>query len=240
MAQIFDCDKVTDLTLQWQANKDVETLSLILENTRSLIEAIVSGYDSTMRDDLIQESYMRIQYSLTYFNPKISSLHNYFTTVIHNCCNSYVSKQSRNYGQTTEVPDEIVEAIRGNRCDEPENGDQNLLELIIRNRERFSSIDVGDIDDITTTIYNSLKYTGNKFRLIVSQVSQQFNYEPAVIGIIYNSTLCHIRSKYTGFTSVVDYSGEFNLLPDLKEVLGNDAYQRLVTMFAGMIIKIVC
>jgi hypothetical protein len=239
MAQIFDRTLVAALTLEWQSNSDVTLLAKIMEECKHLVEALVSCYDSNMRDDLIQESYIRIQYALKYYNPKVSdNIHNYLTTVIKNACASWMSKQMHDANITDDLDcmDELSLPTQNSIMDDEEL----LSELIEHNRCRFPSIDVCDIDDMTSSIYHGIKDSGNKYRYIVAKTRQELKYDINIVGTIYNSTLAYMRQKYIRTVGVVDCSGEFNLLPDLKDVLGDAAYQRLVTVFNGMTIKISC
>lgn len=83
---IFDNALVTALVLEWQKSRKPEMMCQIIEQSRSLVESIVSIYNPLDRDDLIQESYIKVQHAAQFFNPDVSNLHNYFTTVIRNCC----------------------------------------------------------------------------------------------------------------------------------------------------------
>src|SRR4030066_1677582 len=131
---IFDNDYVSDLVSQWQKTKDANVLDLIIDQSRSLIEVIVSSYDTMHREDLIQESAMRLQYALPFFDPTISNLHNYFTTVIKNICLTYLRKQNR-YALEYSLDAVVFETQKfSTKQDEP---DDILSILIERNRKRF-------------------------------------------------------------------------------------------------------
>jgi hypothetical protein len=241
MAQIFDCDAVTSLVLEWQSSGDIVTLTHIMEGSQRLVEAIVSGYDSSLREDLIQESYIKVQYAIKYFDPTISNLHNYLTTVIRNICSTYVSKHYHDANPIIDMDVSDMEELKGDGgCEPPEGDDSLLLELIVRNRTRFPSIGVEDIDDITSAIYYGINNGGNKYRYITADISVRFNYDVTIVGMVYNSTLAYMRCKFIQSSLPVDCSGEFNLLPDVREVLGDAVYQKLVTVFSGMTIKVAC
>lgn len=229
---IFDCDVVTELVLDWQRTSDSATMGRILEKTNSLIEAIVSSYNPEHRDDLIQQSVIRIMYASKFFNPEVSSLHNYFTTVIRNTCITYLQKQTRE-------PNIDLELITASTMDRSQLDDDTLQDLMVRNRNRFPSIPVCDIDDISELIYYHLIDGEGHVKGLVAQLMDQFNLSRPIATCIYHSSLIYMRSQNTNFaSSAQEEYDEFSLLPDLKEIVGSQAYSNILLILSGMYIKI--
>ncbi len=226
---IFDVEKVTAQVLEWQRTKDEEVLTAILLDSKSLVEAIVSSYDYVFRDDLIQEAYLRIQYALPYFDPQISNLHNYLTTVIRNICNTWVAKQCKE-------PDiELDLQFIGVHDEQAE--DDVLPMLIIRNRKRFPSIPVEEIDHITAFIYYSIRDDGIT-RKIVSGLSIQFGIAKSLAQLLFQSTVVYLRALYIEHAKIGEGRvGELTTLPDFREVVGEATFDRLAMIFSGMIIR---
>ncbi len=233
---IFDAKRVTELVVIWQENRDENTLEEILQGCKSLIEAIVSSFDSVYREDLIQEAYYRIQYAIPFFNPHISSLHNYFTTVIRNICYTYTSKQDK------ETNIEYDYQITHDNYDDYYYNDigklDSLTVLIARNRVRFPSIPVDDIDHITAYIFYVLQSDGAS-RKVIAQLAAQFHIERSLAQVFYCSTVMYLRAlniQQAELSSGKDI--EFTLLPDVKETMGKKVYERMAVIMSGMIIKL--
>lgn len=229
---IFDAERITELVLEWQRTKDEDVLTEILEGSTSLIEAIVSSYSSVYREDLIQEAYARIHYALPYFNPHISSLHNYLTTVIRNICHTYATKQDKE--PVIEV-DLYVTAADDMELDTP---DDTLTSLITRNRIRFPSLPASELDHITSFIYYAIMDDGVN-RKIVSALVDQFCIHRTMAQVLYQSTLVYLRLLNIGYAKpLTSKDTELTLLPDIKEALGDGAYNRMLVVFAGMNIRL--
>jgi len=233
---IFDAERVTELTIKWQRTKDEDTLDDILQSCTSLIEAIVSSFDNVYREDLIQEAYYRIQYALPFFNPHISNLHNYLTTVIRNICYTYTSKQDKE--PNIEYDYQIAHDDFDDRYYDNVGELDVLTVLIARNRSRFPSIPVDDIDHITAYILYALQ-NDEASRKIIAQLSVQFSIERSLTQIFYYSTVIYLRAlniQQAKLSPNKDY--EFTLLPDIEEVMGKKVYERMAVIMSGMTIKL--
>jgi RNA polymerase sigma factor (sigma-70 family) len=230
---IFECESVTELVLEWQSSHDIATLEYILEGSRKLVEVIASSYSSIYREDLIQESFLRIQYAIQFYNPNIANLHNYLTTVIRNTCVTYLQKQAKE-------PDTIPDLQVYGDLDNNDNIDDTLSELIIRNRTRFPSIPVSDVDDATEMIYYALMESGyNKSRGIVIELMKNYTMSRHIATVVYHSTMVYLRACNTSYADVGNADlEEFTLLQDLRDVLGEKMFKRVSLMFSGMYIKL--
>lgn len=229
---IFDCDLVTRLVAQWEDERDPVVLGDILVQSRALIEAIVSTFDSDFRDDLIQESSLRVQYALDSFDPDISNLYSYLSTVIRNVCITYVKKQGR------DIPTEDIELlIEG---DSAFAHDEDIfVDLVVRNRTRFPSLPVSVIDEITEMIYDTLSCEGHKPAGIIADIVVGWDVARPIATTIYHSTLVYLRWKYTDHLRRQDkvVTDEFSLTRDLEELLGHKAFAKIATVFSGMYIR---
>ncbi len=232
---IFDATCVTELVIQWQRTRDEDTLDEIIQGCKSLIEAIVSDFNSVYREDLIQEAYYRIQYAIPFFNPHISNLHNYLTTVIRNICYTYTSKQDK------ETNIEYDHQITHNDFDDwcYDNGELDVLTVLIaRNRNRFPSIPVDDIDHITAYIFYALQ-SDEPSRKIIAQLASQFGIERSLAQIFYCSTIIYLRALNIQQAELPsDKNFEFTLLPDIKEAMGKKVYERMAVIMSGLTIKL--
>lgn len=229
---IFDAERVTELVMEWQRTKDEDALTKILEKSTSLIEAIVSSYDSVYREDLIQEAYARVQYALPFFNPHISNLHNYLTTVIRNTCHTYVTKQDKEPYIEMDLHVTIGDDIDLDRYDEI------LTNLITRNRIRFPSIPASELDVITTYIYYSIRDDGMN-RKIITKVVDHFCVHRTLAQILYQSTTVYLRLLNIAHAKPLTSKDiELTLLPDMREAFGDGVYERMLVVFAGMNIRL--
>jgi len=228
---VFDCELVTKLVIEWQTTQDNVLLSEILENSRPLVEAIVSTFDREYRDDLIQESMIRVQRAIASFNPRISNLYNYLSVVVRNICITYLKKIGKDIVSDFDEYDTFYEHI-----DDVEHNESILEELIQRNRIRFSSIPVEYIDNITEFIYHSLSAGGNSGA--ISDIMKQFDVERSVASVVYRSTVIYLRSKYMSYASGDICTDELSLMRDLEELLGHELYAKIALMFHGTYIRI--
>lgn len=229
---IFNGELVTLLVLDWQTSRDKTVLAHILSESTALIEAIASSYGALDRSDLIQEAYIKVHHSIEYYDPKIAPLHSYLTTVIRNICITYVTKQDR------QPTDELQLEMLGDEFYTSINDTDILSELIIRNRERFISVPVAVVDDMTEFIYYELKDDGMS-RKSITKAAEMFGCSRTIVSTIYNSTIVYLRVKYIDCGKCGDdVDTEFSLLPELENVVGKDMYKYMLLVFSGMSIKI--
>jgi hypothetical protein len=226
---IFNCDEVTRLVMEWQSSKDVLLMSQILEKSRVLIEVLVSSYDPDHREDLIQESYAKIQYASQYYDPQVSNLHNYFTTVIRNVCSTYIHKANR------EIPVD-PDDLQSYEDHHVYAQDLDILQdLTIRNRNRFPSIPVDTLDDITEMLYYQLVDGKGSTRGIVALLMATFDVTRTIATIVCNSSLIYMRCTFRTFADVGDCKvEELSLISDLRDIIGDELYSRVSLAFSKM------
>lgn len=241
---IFDNAEVTKLVLEWQTTKDPDVMERILEGSRALVEAIVSIYDSIDREDLIQESMARLHHAVSCFKPeKQSTLHNYFTTVIRNICTTYSERQDRLYLYADDARDEYAddsyEDVLVNIQSDVKPDTDLLEELIVHNRKRFPSLPASTLDEASEFIYYELMNNECVPRLIPANMSDQLGIPKTIAIIVYQSSLVFMRI-YRLKHAKVDLSDipEFSLLYDLRAVLGDKAFEKVLLTFSGMYIRL--
>jgi len=230
---IFDAENVKKSVIEWQCTKSVTVLERIYVGTNKLIEVIVSSYDPLFRDDMIQECRLKLITGALQGYDSGYSLHNYLTTVFHNCCRTYMKKQYKisNLFEDFEVVEHIPIIIS--------NDTEIMDDAICRNRSRFPSLPVEVIDDVTEYVLIRLAGDMGKKRGIVAEIMENFNISRHIATVIYHSIMIYIRGKYDA--NVMDIPkelNEFSLLPDLREELGDAAVQRLLLVFSGLCIRI--
>lgn len=231
---IFKCDEVTQQVLKWQKTHDKSLLADILDGCRRLVEAIASAFDYTMRDDLIQESFVKIQYALPFFDPNISNLHTYLTTVIRRCCLTYVYKYSMEDSVDLDLLPHPVSVL--------EENDAYIVDALIEhNRERFPSIPADALDEATEYIYYAIRdKIKGKSRGAVAHLMGEFDFHRRVATVLYHTSLVFLRRLYIDKFSYImgENAIEFSLLPELKETVGEEVYNAMLVLFSGMYIKV--
>lgn len=227
---IFNGSQVTAMVMQWQQTRDAVLLERILDSSKSLVEAIISGYGTHNREDLIQDAIAKIIFSLPYYSPGHGSLHNYLTTVIRNSSATVYNKEARHDCDKLEL------SIIGNSQYVSE--EDILQELIIFARIRFPSLPVNLIDNIAEYIYSALQYehTG-KGRGIVSALVIEYGISRNIAYVIYNSMLIFLRNKYMDYCEPITQPSEFSIMSDLKMLLGDTEYNKVATIFSSMYLK---
>lgn len=229
---IFDGDYVTALVMRWKLTHDDKVLELIIEESNNLIGALVSTYDNIYRDDLIQEASIKLQYAIQFFDPKISTAHTYFTTVIKNACLTFLRKQYK-YAEELDIDLQVL----GN-FDYVKVHEDILPDLIQRNRKRFPSYPSDSIDAITEYIYDELTFGNNK-RQIVEDMCTMFDCMRIEAVAIYTSTLMYLRMNYKNYACIrqSQYEDEYSIIPDLEELFGAQLTDALCKVLSGMQVK---
>jgi RNA polymerase sigma factor (sigma-70 family) len=243
---IFDCPSITDLVMQWQGSKDRSLEPLILDGCKNLIEAIVSQFDAHYRDDLIQEAYIRILYACNFYTPSAGNLHNYFTSVIRNTCITWLSKQPKDYlvediatedneNDDSDTYNEYVDVIL--EAEQSDSESTLLMELTERNRKRFPSLPVKDIDDLSEHIYYTLKTSGNFPKDLPKVLADKLCLPSAVVKAVCNSSVIWLRYNNLSSAKITDITDEFSLLKDLEELIDSNTYRMLRIIFSGMTLR---
>lgn len=227
---IFNGSQVTAMVMQWQQTRDAVLLERILDSSKSLVEAIISGYGTHNREDLIQDAIAKIIFSLPYYSLGHGSLHNYLTTVIRNSSATVYNKEARH------DCDELELSIIGNSQYVSE--EDILQELIVFARVRFPSLPVNLIDNMVEYISNALLYehTG-KGRGIVSALVTEYDISRNIAYVVYNSTLIYLRRKYIDYCVSPSQPDEFSIMTDMKMLLGERNYELVATIFLNMYLK---
>jgi hypothetical protein len=240
---IFNCDQITKLLLQWQTQPSPELETQILEGCTNLIEALVSKFEPTFRDDLIQECYTRILYASKYYKKEAGSLHNYLTSVINNTCITYITKQSKHIS-IDDLTDSDESEETGfyygtvQHIDTIYGDDDLLTRLLERNRKRFPSIPVDEIDSVSEYLYYALKESGSFPKDLPKTLSDNLCIPVTLVRMLCSSSIIWLRfvnlSNANTFTDIT----EFTLLKDLEEVVDPNTFKVLRIVFSGMVLRI--
>lgn len=236
MAQIFNHSAFLDAYARYMY--DSSALDDLLSLLTPLAEVIASSFsnDSEYREDLIQECMARAIKALPSYDPSVAKPHSYFTSVFRNICITYITKQ-------TKQPLVDLAVLNMERCYDTASKSSSVIleELLIRNRERFPSVDVGTLDGLTVHIYkhiNSGSRPGSSNGIIKSAMSE-FHAERRTITIIFHSTLVWLRAHYINYSYYdCKIPGEMTVLYDVYEIFGEDVYEYMSTVFAGLSIKL--
>lgn len=238
---IFENDRITGLVVEWKRTQDREVLTKVLEGCKNLVDALSASYDPTYREDMKQEVYERIQYALEFYDPDISKLHSYLTSVIRNTCNTYANKVSKRKQHVVTLPDQTLDYVAD---DAPtDTSDQHILTgLVERNRQRFPNLPVDMLDQATEIVYYSIRDgVLGKSRGIVSTLMDTLDMPRNVATVLYHSSLVYLRVTLMEKSELeppeYDQSMEYTLLPELCDLVGMEMCQTLVIVFSGMYMK---
>jgi len=240
--KIFDADIVSGLIISWKRSKDNNILQQILIETSDLAKHIANKYTSAEIDDYSQEALIKVMSSLEHYDPTISNVHTYFSTVIRNSCiTQYVKAKNCDSIESDSIQDvENSELMQISDVDSTEE-DCYVEELVHRNIIRFPSISADTISKATKLIYN-LTRDGihNKSRGIVTHLISSCGLSRNSAKVIYRSTIIYVRMNLLSNASTIisSDSQEMSILPELREFLGDDTYSRFLCTFAGTTINI--
>lgn len=238
---VFDNAAAMEVYYLWRSEYDerekAQYLEEFLDISRSLIEAITWKYSTQMdHEDLIQECTIKLLSAITSYDPTITTLHTFLTTVIINQCNTCVSRESRRCSSDVELTPDIEP-----RVFQEYSEDEILDDLIMRNRMRFPSLSTEAIDEMTELIYDSATDDiAGKSKGVIGALVERFPINRHRAIVIYHSTLVYIRKMYIQRVSLTDIeeSDEFSLLRDFQECFGDEAYTRLCRLFSGTFLKL--
>ena len=232
---IFNQEYVSSLVGEWKTSSDVDLLETILLESTSLVEVIVSRYPGYCRDDMIQECLMRVPFALGHYDSRISKLHPYLTSVFINCCNTYIGKESRERELSS-----VLKAISDPIVFDYNQREEILHDLLERNSRRFPTIPADKLDDATSYVLDCVvNGVYGKSRGAIANMMRKYGFRRNVATILYHSSLIYMREKYEKFVSCeVEEPKEFTLLPELRGILGEEAYKRVFVLFSGLYFKI--
>lgn len=234
---IYDSDKVERLIRQYQSGKP-RVMDEILEESRSLVEVIVTPFttDDKEREDMIQECFIKIMKVLPRFDPDVASAYNYFTSVIRNCCTDYINKANKQKRLATKLaidPGALTFSVI------PPDQSYILTDLKERNRKRFPSIPIDELDTATEYIYHAItEGVYGKSQGAIKELNETYEMNRHVAMILYHSSLIYLRHKYAKeICPAAPNPNEISLLPELLDILGEEAYQHLCVVFSGMYVR---
>lgn len=236
MAMILDPDAFLQEYEQWKyGDGKADTLINLLE---PLAQVIASSYsnDGEYRLDLIQECLARAYKALDNYDPSIANPHKYFTSVFHNRCRTCMDMWNK-VPMYEEFDDLHIDLFIN---DNTNKGKTQLSELLCRNRERFPHIEASKLDAVSVYVYNYIVsgiLPGNN-KGVIKTAMKLYKLNRAEATVLYYSSLVWLRinnldSTYYGF----DDPDELSILSDLRDAIGDDAYEVLSTLFAGISIK---
>jgi RNA polymerase sigma factor (sigma-70 family) len=240
--KIFDAEIVSELVVRWKGTKDSSILQQILMETNNLARHIANNYTSAEIDDFSQEALIKVMSSLDHYNPDISNVHTYFSTVIRNSCiTQYAKAKSCESIESDSIQDvENSEYMQVNDADSSEE-DCYVEELIDRNISRFPSMSPEVIAQATKLIYCLTRDgTHNKSRGVVSALVNTCNMSRISAKVVYRSTIIHMRMELlsNASTTISVKNQEMSILPELREFLGDEPYARFLCTFTGTTINI--
>lgn len=232
---IFDNEYITRLVKRWKETDDIRVLEEIVNKSKPLARVIVCRYPIEYREDMFQECLARIAYALEHYNPQISNLHPYFTSVFVNRCNTYIGKESRQQRLS-----EILEDMYSPTIFTLHQKEEFLHDLLERNRVRFPSIPADKLDDASCYVFDCIvNGIRGKSRGAIASLMRIYGFKRPVALVLYHSSLVYMRQRYENFVSYeVEEPKEFTLLPELKGLLGDEAYRRIFILFSGLHFRI--
>jgi RNA polymerase sigma factor (sigma-70 family) len=230
---IFDTNAVLDLVNSYNKTKSDETAELILELCNPLMVYIINIYNTVDNDDVLQEVSIKLLASLKSYNGDKGSVHTYFSRVIRNCCITYYHKH-------------IAKETHYDLDDETINFGVYINENVIlqglmkRNKVRFPSVEC--IDEITEIVYASINEGLDKGRTLVREISNKYGLSRDNSLVIYSSSLVYLRMLlYNDCNNNNNYDyllDEFSLSGEIREVLGDEIFNKLINIFYGLIVHL--
>ena len=229
---IFDNEFVTKDVVRWQIKHNPKRMNRIMENTRPLIEAIVSSYDPMFRDDMIQACYIKLMRACDLFNvSKGTPLHTYFTTVIHNCCRTVLKSEGRHL-EIFDL-DEYEEEID----DEKPSLEVELESIVIYCRERFPFLDTIILESLITSIVEYITNHGLKsYKQYCNILSDEYTIDIKTIELIYKIVIILLR--YNHIEDVLfNVAPTMPFTPELQYIFGDTTTSMLSIIFDGIPIR---
>jgi RNA polymerase sigma factor (sigma-70 family) len=226
---IFDSEKVGKLIQSWKISRDKETLEQIIIETHPLASFIASKSNICDREDMIQEALIKVCSALEVYDPTISNPHTYFSTVIRNVCCSYAAREGRH--ESMELDDDT----KGITYEYIVN--DTMEELIERNRIRFPTVPVDIIDCVTEHIYYGIRDEIHQNKTL-NDIVKDCIISRSIANTIYNSTIAYLRNKYFQYANMTLTTDEISLLPELLEVVGPEAYEKMRVVFNNITLRL--
>lgn len=213
-------------------------INAVLHQLLPLAEAVASSFsdDANFRYDLIQECMGKALVSIHKYDPTRAGPYNYFASVFRNACITAMDKYSK--GCLDDDLDILFINVDTTRIttDIYDDDTQDLLrQLITHMRVRFPSISTDVLDNIVVDMY---LYMQSGAKLLTSSLQiwgKRYSLDKTVVIAIYNAILVYLRSNYIEHSYyTLTLPDECDILADLRYILGDDQYEKLCTIFAGM------
>jgi len=237
--RIFDGEKVTSLISKWIETGDTKVLDEILINTQELANYIAYRYSSDRAEDLAQEALIKVMNSLQHYDPNISNVHTYFSTIIRNSCITQYAKVKNS--DDCDSMEDMENSMLFHTIDNTNTEEySDIQELISRNIDRFPSLSPDIISKVTKSIYY-LTRDGihNKSRGIVSNLVKNFKINRVHAKVVYRSTLTYMRMQRLSNSQYKNQVlQEMSILPEVREFLGEEMFSKFMCIFSGTTINI--
>lgn len=206
-----------------------DALDNLLGVLRPLAEAVASSFsdDSHYRLDLIQDCLEYAIKALDVYDPMRSNPYAFFAMVFKQRCMYKLKKYQEPIAATIDdlpLADDTELIV---------HDDHVLAELIARNKQRFSC--VTGIDEVTRYVYKCIingSRPGNGKGIISDNTTSADRH---TLMTVYYSSLVWLRYKYI-FNTYYSFKepDSLSLLYDLYDIFGEEVYEVMSIVFAGM------
>lgn len=235
---IFDAEHVENLIKEYQLTKESDILNDVLTGCDALINAIIisRGYPPHMQDDMKQECRRKILNGVRNYKPTHdpARLHKYLTSIILNACKTASQKDFKVQSlEDDTLPIEDHQLVN----DYAGDSTHDVTTIIARNRHRFPSIDTDTIDAMTYEIVTHLM-SGEKNSRVVRAITRKYKVTNEISKAVFFSTMAYLR--FTHFKSCTKPTSpdEFSIYADLYDLFGQETYERIVSTFDTIMLKI--
>ena len=232
---IFDNIKVTEDLLKWKSTNNERILTRIVKNSQHLVEAIVSSYDPYYREDMIQNAFVKLLGAINKYDPERgTTLHTYFTTVIHNTCRTTMKLESKHYN--------IFNIDDVERESEDNDADVADISFVIEYcRTRFPDIDINLVDYAVITFVNHISLYGlKKSRDACRKLIDETNIDYKTLDLLYKIVIILLR--YNHIEDVLfEEEGEnmeMSVIPEMRYIFGEQTTDLMQVLFAGIQLKL--
>lgn len=234
---IFDNEKVQTLVGKYNSNgAEPLVLGEILSETHTLISVITSKYSQgdIDQEDLMQEARLKLIKAIPKFDgSRGTKAYSFFSTVIRNAAVDYVRKL-RTDSDIDEYTEDLTDGI----------DDLDFISILVEDmREwfvsRFPTIMVPVLaSDILECVIGDLLDENCGTRKAITNLEDDYEYSRIEARIIYRVVLMRLRSTMARSGIRIDHLEEVSLEPELHEIVGDDHFQELSSIFKGLSIKI--
>lgn len=239
-AFFFSESKVSGLIIEYRKSGDLDTWHKIILESMNLIDALIldgrfDRYDCL--DALRSECVIKLTYTISKWAPERGKCFSLFSHSIKNFLFSYADRARKHQLFQANTDNERLE----------ECPDTKSVPVSLNFRERMENIEVRfwqvpHLEALSFLVQHFFEHgEEDPKKVILSMLIKRYDLSSWQAELLYYYGLMKVRASLYEFygheftdAEILRVESQWSLLPDLADAVGETAFNRILTLFAGM------